>query len=317
MKRFLKILGILLGVIFLVLLGAYLYINSKGIPSYEVNAPELTVTSDSLKLVEGTRMAKLLCSSCHLGEDGTFSGSYMSDVTAFGVLHAPNITKHENSKLANYTDGELAYLFRTGIKRDGGFSPPWMPKFPNLSNYDLECIIAFMRSDSKLLSPSDIVQPAVQPNFLAKALSNFVFKPLPYPDKPIPQPDTTNLVEFGKYVATAKFDCYGCHSVSFEGMDLMVPENSKGYFGGGNKFFNREGEEVLSPNLTMHETNGLGNWTKEEFIESVKSGIRPNKPATQYPMPVLNELTDHEVTAVWEYLKSIPVIDNPSLASSE
>ena len=182
MKRFLKILGILLGVILLFLIGMYLYINAKGIPSYKVHAPSMTITLDSMKIAEGTRMANLMCSSCHLGEDGKLSGSYMSDVTAFGDIFAPNITTHDQSKLQHYTDGELAYLLRTGVKRDGGFSPPWMPKFPNLSDYDLECIIAFLRSDSELLSPSDVIQPPVKPSFLAKALSNFVFKPLPYPD---------------------------------------------------------------------------------------------------------------------------------------
>jgi mono/diheme cytochrome c family protein len=291
----------------------YLYINSKGIPSYENKAPEMTITADSTMVAEGTRMANIMCASCHMGKDGKLSGSYMSDVTDFGKIYAPNITKHESSKLTGYTDGELVYLFRTGIKKNGDFSPPWMPKFPHLSDYDIACIIGFLRTDSDLLEPSDVVQPAVQPNFLAKALSNFVFKPLPYPTEVIPRPDTNDLVAFGKYVSTAKFDCYGCHSASFEQMDLMVPENSKGFFGGGNKFINKAGEHVLSPNLTMHEGNGLANWTKEDFVKTLKYGIRPNKPATQYPMPVYNLMTDREAEAVWAYLESIPIIDNPDL----
>lgn len=313
MKLLLKILGIILGVIVLLILSFVVYVNVRGIPSYEANPPELTVKADSAMVAEGARIARLMCVNCHMGTDGKLSGSKMEDAPEFGELFTPNITHHPNSKLAPYSDGELAYLLRTGIKRDGNYAPPWMPKFPHLSEKDMHSIIGFLRSDDPILEPVDKIQPPPKPSFLAKALSNFVFKPLPYPASAIPEPDTTDMVAFGKYVATAKFDCYGCHSASFQGVDLMNPEKSVGFFGGGNALKNKAGETVLSPNLTMHDENGIGKWTEEEFIKAVRFGIRPNKPATAYPMFVFNEMTDKECAAIYAYLKSLPAIDNPAL----
>jgi hypothetical protein len=92
----------------------------------------------------------------------------------------------------------------------------------------------------------------------------------------------------------------------------MNPEKSAGFFGGGNPLKNKTGETVLGPNLTMHDENGIGTWTEADFIKAVRFGIRPNKPATAYPMMVFNEMTDKEAAAIYAYLKTLPVIDNPA-----
>lgn len=83
-----------------------------------------------------------------------------------------------------------------------------MPKFPHISDEDLYSIIAFLRSDNPLVQPSDSNPPPIVPSFLTKFLANTAFGPLPYPDEPIVAPDPGDKVAYGKYLATAKFDCY-------------------------------------------------------------------------------------------------------------
>src|SRR5690606_26579840 len=82
MKRMLKWLGILLGLVLLVAIGAGLYINYAPFPSHPVKAPALTVTPDSAMVAEGRRIASLLCMKCHMGEDGKLSGRHMADLPA-------------------------------------------------------------------------------------------------------------------------------------------------------------------------------------------------------------------------------------------
>ncbi len=271
MKTALKWIGIVLGIIVLVIVAGAVYINASGIPSYPVEAPELTVQVDSAGIAEGRRLARMVCQHCHMGQDGKLSGNYMADVPKdFGKAWAPNITQSPNSRLAGYTDGELAYLLRTGIKRDGKYAPPWMPKFPLLSDEEVHNIIGYLRSDAPELQASDAVQPAPVASFLVKVLSRVAFKPLPYPEAPIVAPDPSDKIAFGRYLAVGKVDCYGCHSADFKTVDPMTPENSVGFFGGGNPMIGLDGETVVySANITTHET-GIGNWTAEQFIQAVK-----------------------------------------------
>ena len=80
-------------------------------------------------------------------------------------------------------------------------------------------------------------------------------------------------------------------------------------------------------NLTPDQATGLGIWTEEMFIKTMRTGrhmgtSRPINP----PMPwfSLNSLSDDDLKAVYAYLRSIPAIKNlvpsylePSEAESE
>ncbi|SDC67735.1 Cytochrome c [Algoriphagus faecimaris] len=70
----------------------------------------------------------------------------------------------------------------------------------------------------------------------------------------------------------------------------------------------------FAANLTPHET-GLGNWTLEQFTialrEGKSKGIRTNRMLLP-PMPWQNYvgIKDEDIAALFEYLQSIPPVDN-------
>jgi hypothetical protein len=106
-------------------------------------------------------------------------------------------------------------------------------------------------------------------------------------------------------------ECYSCHSKDFAKNDYETPEKSLGFFGGGNELYNQEGKKMVSLNITMDEQAGIGSWPEEAFIKAVKAGILPNgQPALRYPMIPFSNLSDREVKAIFEYLKTIPKINN-------
>lgn len=319
MKRFLKVIGALIGILLILALVFAAYVQLSAFPTYENKAPNITIQPDSIKMAEGEKIVQTLCSACHLSDDGKLGGKFMADATVFGKIYSTNITQHPtHGALSKYTDGELAYLIRTGIKKDGTYAPPWMVKLPMLSDYDMESIITYLRSDAPELQPSDKVNKASELSFLAKMLiKTGAFSPLPYPEGQIESPSPDDRVAYGRYLTISKYDCFACHSAAFESCDFADPEKSAGFLGGGNPIPNLEGKIIYSSNLTMDVETGLGNWTEEQFIRAVKTGIRPNKIANRYPMFPYSRLEDDEVAAIWAYLKTVPVIHTPQSFTPE
>lgn len=311
MKTLLKILGgIIVLVICLVLIGAG-YINFTGIPSYEVNLPEYNIHSTPEKVAEGKRLASMLCVNCHLSkETGRLSGELMLDVPKeFGKIYSANITADVENGIGSWTDAELLYLLRTGIKRDGKYSPPYMAKLPHMSDEDIEAMICFIRSDDPMVQPDPSPTVPPEPSFLTKFLCQVAFKPLPFPAQPILEPDTSNPVELGKYLAF-NLDCFSCHSESFETMNTMQPELSQGYFGGGNPMLDLDGNPVPSANLTPDKETGIGSWTEEQFVARLRSGTMEGVAPFRYPMLPYPLLSDKEAKAIFAYLQTVPAIEN-------
>lgn len=312
MKRILKIVAILLGIALFAIVILLAYIQLSPMPVYENHAPEYTIEFDSLDIEAGAKIAAMTCANCHRSKDKKLGGAYMKDNDSFGEIYATNITRHKTKGIENYTAGELKYLLRTGIKKDGTYAPPWMPKYPNMSDLDMKRVISFLKSDHSMVQPSENQVPPTKYNMLSKALLKLkVFGPLPFNDQPVSHPDPNDEVALGKYFATAVYDCYGCHSPDFKTQDIIFPEKTPGYFSGGNPFVGIEGQLILTRNLTMDKQTGIGSWTKEQFIENVKHGTHPNGGApNRYPMMAFATFSDAEVGAIYEYLKTIPVIEN-------
>ena len=313
MKKVFRYLLILIGII-LVLAGGFAgYVAIRGIPKYKVeNVPNLTVASYPDRLLKGQKLASMLCAHCHLDPNtGKFSGRKMEEVPQFGTIYAKNITQHTEAGIGRWTDGELTFLLRTGLKPDGTYLPPYMIKLVHMSDEDLQSIIAFLRSDHEWVQPSEVKQPNTKPSFLTKFLSNIgVAKPFDYPKEQIPDPDTTNMITWGKYLANAQLECYACHSADFAKNDNIHPEKSKGFYAGGNKMIGEGGQVIYSRNITMDEETGIGKWTEEQFLNAVKYGKVPHGKPLREPMQPYSRLTDNEVKAIYAYLKTVPKIKN-------
>ena len=70
---------------------------------------------------------------------------------------------------------------------------------------------------------------------------------------------------------------------------------------------------VFTRNLTPDKETGLGDWTVEEFIATMKTGRERGKGRpVMPPMPVQNlaALSDPDIRALFAYLQSLPAIKN-------
>lgn len=122
------------------------------------------------------------------------------------------------------------------------------------------------------------------------------------------------LVGLGSYIVNAQGDCNACHTwPNFKpggNPFLGQPEqiNTDGYLAGGRPFVP---PGVVSANLTPN-ANGLpAGLTLAEFIGAIRTGHDPDDPARLLlvmPWPVFRNMSDSELTAIYEYLRSIPSV---------
>lgn len=311
MKKTIKILGIILLVILALALGSFVYINSSGIPTYEVVQLDYQVKSSAEAIERGHKLTLMLCANCHMDRTtGLLTGTKMKDAPPeFGNIYSTNITQDKEYGIGDWTDGELLYLLRTGIKRDGAYSPPYMAKLPLMADEDINAIIAFLRSDHRLVNANPTPDQACEPSFLTKMLTRVAWKPFPMPTAKIEMPDTNNALALGEYLAH-NLDCFSCHSADFKSNNYLSPTESAGYFGGGNKLLDLEGRVMLASNITPDKTTGIGSWNKNQFISAIKYGQTIKGPALVYPMMPYTMLSDHEAGAIYDYLQTIPALKN-------
>ena len=125
------------------------------------------------------------------------------------------------------------------------------------------------------------------------------------------------LVGLGSYIVNAQSGCNDCHTNPpyqdggdpFQGQPERI--NTAGYLAGGTQF-----GPFTSRNITPDEDGLPAGLTWPEFKRLMRTGHDPDNehpelgPLLQVmPWPVFRHMTDHDLQAVYEYLRSIPSID--------
>ena len=159
-----------------------------------------------------------------------------------------------------------------------------------LSDEDLGALIAYIKSVDPVdkVIADDSIGPLGRVLFLAGQLPLIPAEDIPHaaPRPAAPKPGVT--VEYGKYVAIS---CFGCHGEGFSGGPIPgVPPD-------------------WPPAKNLTPGGDLANWTEEEFINTLRTGVTPSgyELDSQYmPWPLAAQMTDEELQALWLFLQSLP-----------
>ncbi|MBI3243240.1 MAG: c-type cytochrome [Chloroflexi bacterium] len=252
-------------------------------------ASDLKVEGTPEQIARGEYLADIGCVGCHgqVDADGKptekfpLSGGYnIAEAEGFGFvgqLATENLTP--GGKLASYSDGELFRAIRHGVNKDGqslGFMS--LLPFGQMSDDDTKAVVAFLRS-----------QPAVtlsnptgdNINFVGALLfgAGMFPSPEPKPDS-ITAPPAGPTADYGKYVATFG-ECRGCHGPDVTGVEASSL-----------------GPAVPNPRPF------ISTLTAEQFVETMRSGTRPNGVAFPETMPWQNasKMSDDDLAALYAYL---------------
>jgi mono/diheme cytochrome c family protein len=281
--------------------------------------PEITAQATPELIMRGEYLAKhvMVCLDCHGTRDWSrFSGPMVEGHEgkggeAFdqrfgfpGSFTAKNITPFN---LSGWTDGELFRLITTGVNKDGKAMFPVMPYkfYGQLDEEDILAVIAYIRTLPSIESHI----PESEADFPV----NFLINTIPEKAKLQKRPPVTQTVDYGKYMTTASA-CAECHTKQEKGKvtgELLA---------GGFEFNLGGGNVVRSMNITFDST-GIGSWTKEQFIRRFKLYADSNYVAplvdlekgemqTVMPWTMYAGMTTEDLGAIYEYLKTVPKVEN-------
>ena len=130
---------------------------------------------------------------------------------------------------------------------------------------------------------------------------------------PSPSPADAQLLERGRYFATAIVDCTSCHTRRSEvdQTQLLGAEWS------GGEVFDRRWNlpgSLITPNLTPDRETGVGAWTDDELRRAIRQGVN-RAGETLFPlMPahLYQHMADVDLAALIAFLRSLPAQKKPT-----
>jgi mono/diheme cytochrome c family protein len=306
MKKLLKIAGVALAALVVLVVAFIAVTYVRWNKTYNPPFPAITRATEPEVLARGERLFRGICAECHTDGSGKASGKRLDDFPAFlGEYYAGNLTSDPVHGVGGWTDAELARFIRSGIDRKG--RPRAMVPTGRIGDADVAGIIGFIRSGDPLFSP--VARPATPTKLTLPGTIIFTWLLGIRSDAPasVPVPRAQVSADYGEY-AVHIYDCGQCHTAGFKAGKELEP----GAFGGGFEFDVPNGEAIVSPNITFHES-GLGGrqWTPQEFLVAVRDGVMPDGRVLLPPMGRFRYADDTEIFAIFEYLKTVPKLDRP------
>jgi len=324
LRRILKGLGIVVGVLVVLVIGLVGYVQLTWDRPVGRPVPQMTAPTDAQTVARGEYLYNytLNCWTCH-GSQGSRTpgepqaGGLEFDATeigpGFGYLYGSNVTPDAETGIGDWSDGELVRAIREGLGREGRLIFPIMEAewYRGLSDDDTLALVAYMRS----LPPVRNEVPANKLSFAAKALMALgMIKPQPAITEPVVAPVRGANAEYGEYLASHASMCAGCHtprSPNTGAYDMTRP------FAGGDFLIHEEGLDTTGTNLTPDVDTGIGDWTEEQFVIAMRTGVTPDGTVMVpfMPWPAYNQWTEEDFRAVWLYLRSLEPVAHEAPAS--
>lgn len=284
------------------------YVALARVPRYPVPKGERSIAQTPSQIARGATIFDTRCADCHVDPGtGIASGRRIHGIPPWlATSDSANITRDLEAGLGAWSNMEIAHALRTGVARDGRVLPPWMPRLPRMSDEDLDCLLAFLRSGDPRLRPSARPSGGTTLTLLGKALALAAFRPDSAPTATVVAPPRSDPVAYGKYVVDGLAECWSCHSGDFADLDRTDPPRTEGYLAGGTILYDARGEIVVSPNITPDLETGIGAWSDEELLRALGEGLRPDGTRLRSPMPRYDGLTEAELRSIVAYLRSVP-----------
>lgn len=256
-------------------------------------------------VAEGARIVKTICIQCHYNPTTlTLSGYNHANPERIGKFWSSNITRDSIFGIGAWSKRDLVYFLRFGVTPNGKYVFD-MPKYLHLSDSDMSSLVTFLMSNDPLVRPTPFAPPAPKYSFPMRLLMSFWLRPPAWQPREVKDPDKTNPVVWGRYLAVAKFACFDCHSGNTMTNNYLYPEDSWRFFKGGSPHANKFGQRILSANLTPDDNSEIKNWSESEFARCLRTGIRPDGSTIQDPMFPFSQLTEDEANAIYRFLRTL------------
>ncbi len=258
------------------------------------------------------------CLACHTVPEGkSYTRGVPFDLLV-GRVYSTNITPDLETGIGRYSMDDFEKAMREGVAKDGHFLYPAMPytSYARVSLEDLSVLYAyFMQGMEPVHTPNrqaELNWP-LGVRSLMMAWNVLYFKKGEY----VSDPEKSAPWNRGAYLVQGLGHCGACHT-------------QRGVVGEEKASSEQDGQQYLagatldnwyaSP-LTGDPGTGLQAWSKDEIAEYLKTGRTARVAASGVMAEVVGKstqyLTDQDLMAIAEYLKSLPPSHNGRQSNTE
>ncbi len=244
-----------------------------------------------------------VCGQCHAEDprqpDGPLSGGKQFRDWRIGVARGSNLTSDRETGLGHWSEAEIVRAIRNGLSKEGELLSPVMPYewFHEMSDDDAFAVARYLKS----LPPvrNDVKQ---SPNLVFKLGALFLG---PKPAISVSAPPRRATAEYGGYLAKHVALCAECHTPR-AGL-LQKPDVSRLFAGVSDP----PSDFPKKPsNLTPDAETGIGRWSEDDYLQTIRSGRDPSGRSLHPFMPwrELRRMPDDDLRAIYRYLKTLPPV---------
>jgi mono/diheme cytochrome c family protein len=241
------------------------------------------------------------CISCHTAQGGApYAGGYRLN-TQFGYLLSSNITPDPDTGIGRWSADDFYRAMHDGVNKDAQYLYPAMPYdfYSKVTREDIDAIFAYLRT-VKPVRNEVAVNHMDFPFSLRSTM--VVWRELYFREGAF-KPDSAQSPSWnrGAYLVEGLGHCSGCHS----------PRNLIGGIEKSKDFTGAVIDGWFALDLTSDISTGLGTWTVDDIAAYLKTGAVKGKTTAFGPMAEvvqnsLSYMTDADLRAMAEYLKSLP-----------
>ena len=246
-----------------------------------------------------------VCGHCHSADprnsDGPLSGGREFRNWRLGTIRAANLTPDPETGLGSWSDAQVVRAVRSGEDREGHLLAPVMPYawFRGMSERDALAVARYLRS----LPP---VRNRVENdgNLIYGAAKLFVLGPARPTATTAPRPGAD--AAYGRYLANSVSLCADCHTPRG---GLQAKADLDRLFAGD---ASPEAFPANPSNLTPDTATGIGRWSEDDFLRTMRTGVNPAGDTLHPFMPwhELGRMRDDDLRAIYRYLRTVPPIRN-------
>jgi mono/diheme cytochrome c family protein len=287
-RAWVKFPGILLAGLVTLLLA--LVAIMAGIGMWKVYVPrnvpvaQVKVAGTPEQIARGEHIANVMCAECHnvTGQLPLSGGRNISEQFNLPLGDVVPVNLTPAGPVQDWSDGEIIRAIRQGIDKNGHplFAMSGLAEeFGNFGDEDAQALVAYLRNSPRVENQT----PEESLSFIAILLVGTGLVPdAPARPGPITAPPKAATAEYAQYIISYA-GCNSCHGKDFTG-------------GSG-------GLSPIGPNLTVL----VPKWTREEFIQTMRTGVDPTGHPLSDAMPwkYRGRMDDEELTAMYVYLHGL------------
>jgi mono/diheme cytochrome c family protein len=242
------------------------------------------------------------CAACHTAPGGKRYAGGLPVTTPVGAIISTNITPSKTAGIGQYTLQQFSDAVRRGIRADGKRLYPAMPypAYSQLTDTDVKALYAYFMHG---VPPVDRQPPWTRLPFPFNIrLSMMVWDAFFARDEPFtPNPNKSDAWNRGAYLVRGLTHCATCHSPR----NLLMAVKSSDALAGASL------GTWYAPNITPDAASGIGNWSRRDIVDYLKTGRAPGKAQAAGPMAEavdnsLRHLSQRDLVAIATYLKTVP-----------